>query len=457
MSVDELKKLSLEYPYSQPVQLIYAIRLNQSSEYLFNRQLGKTAVLTDDRTVLFDLFERDSEELGNMVVLTQPSEEAQEPEPKPLPPPVAIPVALEVPTPIADTPQPIEIPEESAAEVIEESKPEPPSEPMPEPTPVVEEPKKKSLDLTGLSPKEKVQAILAENKRIREEYNTKKVEGPTEESLEEEAKEEMAQPQLAVQEPEEDIEVEKIVVEPIAEVLEEKQEEPVFDPPVLDDASETEENSLEILIEEKEEASAVTEEVLESTDETEVEAASTVMFTIDEEKAEPIFEIESEVESEFKSEPERETDTLESIVESLEAKSISDLESEKHSLMEWLQILRERQGAKLEGTSEDAEEKDKLPLEKKIELLDSFVEKLPELKRKNISAPTPEKPSISLGKFGGGDDDALVTETLAKVYIGQKHYSKAIKAYEILKLKYPEKSGFFADQILEIKKLINSK
>jgi len=50
-----------------------------------------------------------------------------------------------------------------------------------------------------------------------------------------------------------------------------------------------------------------------------------------------------------------------------------------------------------------------------------------------------------------------VTETLAKVYIRQKHYKKAIQAYEILMLKYPEKSSFFASQISEIKKLDNSK
>ena len=46
----------------------------------------------------------------------------------------------------------------------------------------------------------------------------------------------------------------------------------------------------------------------------------------------------------------------------------------------------------------------------------------------------------------------LMTETLAKVFIKQKKYRKAIKAYEILRLKYPEKNGFFADQIEEIKK-----
>jgi hypothetical protein len=46
-----------------------------------------------------------------------------------------------------------------------------------------------------------------------------------------------------------------------------------------------------------------------------------------------------------------------------------------------------------------------------------------------------------------------MTETLAKVYLEQKKYNKAIQAYEILILKYPEKSSFFADQINEIKNL----
>jgi len=49
----------------------------------------------------------------------------------------------------------------------------------------------------------------------------------------------------------------------------------------------------------------------------------------------------------------------------------------------------------------------------------------------------------------------LMTETLAKVYLQQNNYHKALQAYKILSLKYPEKSGFFADQIRSINNYLN--
>ena len=50
-----------------------------------------------------------------------------------------------------------------------------------------------------------------------------------------------------------------------------------------------------------------------------------------------------------------------------------------------------------------------------------------------------------------------MTETLAQVYLEQKKYKKAIQAYKILSLKYPEQSGFFADRIKAVKKLQKNK
>jgi hypothetical protein len=52
------------------------------------------------------------------------------------------------------------------------------------------------------------------------------------------------------------------------------------------------------------------------------------------------------------------------------------------------------------------------------------------------------------------EEVGLVTETLAKIYINQAYYSKAIDIYEKLSLKFPEKSSYFASQIEKVKEYL---
>ena len=51
-------------------------------------------------------------------------------------------------------------------------------------------------------------------------------------------------------------------------------------------------------------------------------------------------------------------------------------------------------------------------------------------------------------------DDSCLTETLARIYIKQKRYEKALQIIQNLNLKYPEKNIYFADQIRFLEKLI---
>lgn len=95
---------------------------------------------------------------------------------------------------------------------------------------------------------------------------------------------------------------------------------------------------------------------------------------------------------------------------------------------------------------------------RKNKLIEKFIQEKPKLPSKLTSSKEKDsKPqSESLANLYTQTPEALMTETLAKVYLQQKNYTKAIKAYKILILKYPEKSGFFADQIRAIQKLINT-
>ena len=147
-------------------------------------------------------------------------------------------------------------------------------------------------------------------------------------------------------------------------------------------------------------------------------------------------------------------------------KPLEFTKQDTHSFIEWLQLTKtkpiERNTILVEEVEENSEALEESEIsnerERKNELIEKFIQNKPKLTPKPISArPQEEKPQLeNLATSYTQTPEALMTETLAKVYLIQKNYSKAIKAYKILILKYPEKSGFFADQIRAIEKLINT-
>jgi hypothetical protein len=137
---------------------------------------------------------------------------------------------------------------------------------------------------------------------------------------------------------------------------------------------------------------------------------------------------------------------LNPIEEALEiGKPLDFNKAEKHSFQEWLQLTQfkpiERQEEEI--TPQIDEEKSK-----KLELIDKFIEANPKIPAIKEAVKTPVNISKSVE-----EPTHLMTETLAKVFLEQKKYHRAIQAYEILILKYPEKSTFFADRIKNIKDL----
>ncbi|MCK8521219.1 hypothetical protein M0D21_06560 [Aquimarina sp. D1M17] len=132
---------------------------------------------------------------------------------------------------------------------------------------------------------------------------------------------------------------------------------------------------------------------------------------------------------------------------------------ETHSFAEWLKLTSlkpvERDLDQQETNTIDADKKEsdgKLKQEEKFNLIDEFIANNPKIQPASKNTPT-----RNLAKENQTPADELMTETLAKVYLAQKNYKKAIQAYNILILKNPEKSGFFADQIRAIKKLQENK
>jgi tetratricopeptide (TPR) repeat protein len=121
--------------------------------------------------------------------------------------------------------------------------------------------------------------------------------------------------------------------------------------------------------------------------------------------------------------------------------------NETHSFQEWLQlsrmqpIIREKEVENSVVIQEENEEK-----KKKTLMIDQFIQSSPKISP--VKHGIPATVQIDINRE---DNSSLMTETLAKVYLEQKKYQKAIQAYDILILKYPEKSSFFADRISDIK------
>ena len=100
-------------------------------------------------------------------------------------------------------------------------------------------------------------------------------------------------------------------------------------------------------------------------------------------------------------------------------------------------------------------ENENRPLESKIEIIDSFLEKNPKIPKSKEKGNADD--FLNLASDNKFNKSELMTETLAKIYVKQQKFKEALYAYKILSLKYPEKSSLFANQIKKLQKKQNKK
>jgi tetratricopeptide (TPR) repeat protein len=124
-------------------------------------------------------------------------------------------------------------------------------------------------------------------------------------------------------------------------------------------------------------------------------------------------------------------------------KPISFTNAENYSFNQWLQLSTKKPIIREVHEENNSDENQGI--------IEKFIQNNPKI------TPLAKDKSVSISIAKNKQDSSLMTETLAKVYLEQKKYENAIQAYRILILKYPEKSGFFADQIKRIQILQKNK
>ena len=109
----------------------------------------------------------------------------------------------------------------------------------------------------------------------------------------------------------------------------------------------------------------------------------------------------------------------------------NDIKSSKKTFIDWII---------------DNEKKDEI---NKQERIDKFISNNPKIKN-TVSSSNNFITENNFDKF------EFMTETLAKMYLKQKKYDEAKRAFKILILNYPEKKSLFANKIKKINKFLKN-
>jgi hypothetical protein len=134
------------------------------------------------------------------------------------------------------------------------------------------------------------------------------------------------------------------------------------------------------------------------------------------------------------------------------ANAASEMASGIHSFTGWLDIMNSAHGTNISPQPEAVDQ----PSKGAWGIIENFIKEKPHFSVQEQNRMHVPVKNVDLSARSVTESEEFMTETLARIYLKQKNYSKAIQIFKKLSLKYPEKSIYFAGQIEYVQQLIHN-
>lgn len=400
----QLDSLLQSYPYFQTAHLLYIKNLHNQGSFLYNNQLKSAAIYVADRKVLYDLIKRkDAVETVEETAVSK----------------------VEIALPVKEQKQEIKSAPPKFPEKRFVSNPDEWEAGMLRQLQLLHHWRGKEKE--EVKPKEEIHPIAnttpaAEQKEVPNEVPKHEIP---------DAKDELNTLLYVLVEPGQSEDIgEELSEEPVAEIENTTAETKWEIHPVEDSKEEKEEAQVHVEVPQD----PVQQDIL-------VEAIHSVFELEADDKLPDVSKLKTVSENTINSEIEK---PLEPVKEAQEI-NIGEM-----SFATWVASLK--QNGPVKQTEEQSIAEQKAPVSSNgEELIERFIKEEPRIQVKKSGFFNP----VNMAKKSVQESDEFITETLARIYAKQGNIPKAIRAYQKLSLKFPEKTAYFAALIEELKRTPN--